>query len=242
MFSPLPFRSLNMSSWVWDHFKKSGGKAVCTVRLANGQPCGQALEWKQSTTSLAYHLTNVHDLQRGAPVPNQKKMKFGPPSCSTPWVLNQKEILCATWAANGLSYDLIEDNLFRKCFGSIIPPGFGRCVPIPMAKIPRVFSPRQELSREMVDFAGRMKSKFLERLKGQNITIAIDGGKVHKKLQTICVLMEGKAFFWKSTPVLHNDHQTILCPLNEIPPPFFMRVFWVMVRSIKGGQIVLPAI
>lgn len=78
-----------------------------------------------------------------------------------------------------------------------------------------MFLCRQELSREMIDFAGRLKAKFEERLKGQNVTIAVDGGKVHKKLQTVSVLMDKKAFFLKSTKVMHNDHQTILAVLKD---------------------------
>jgi hypothetical protein len=62
----------------------------------------------------------------------------------------------------------------------------------------------------MVDFAGRLRQRLAERLKGQFVTIAVDGGKVHKKLQTVSVLMGGNAYFLKSTKVLHNDHQTIL--------------------------------
>ena len=54
-------------SWVWDHFKRNGSKAVCTVPKASGEPCNVELEWKKSTTSLACHLTNVHGLEKGAP-------------------------------------------------------------------------------------------------------------------------------------------------------------------------------
>ena len=40
--------------------------------------------------------------------------------------LNDKELLCLTWASNGLSYDLVEDTLFRRCFASSIPRGMDR--------------------------------------------------------------------------------------------------------------------
>lgn len=72
-----------------------------------------------------------------------------------------------------------------------------------------------QLAKEMVDFAEKLKIKFAERLNGQNVTIAVDGGKVHKKLQTVSVLMGGKAYFLKSTMVLHNDHESILAVLKE---------------------------
>ena len=63
-------------SWVWDHFTKKDGKAVCKVAKANGEPCNQQLEWKKSTTSLSYHLTNVHGLEKGSAGPQHKRMKF----------------------------------------------------------------------------------------------------------------------------------------------------------------------
>ena len=52
-------------------------------------------------------------------------------------------------------------------------------------------------------------------MKGQNITLAVEGGKVQRKLQTVSVLCQKKAYFWRATKVLHNDHQTILDILDE---------------------------
>lgn len=62
----------------------------------------------------------------------------------------------------------------------------------------------------MVKFASRIKDVLAAAVKGQFVTIAVDGGKVHKKLQTVSVIVNQRAFFLKSTRVLHNDHQTIL--------------------------------
>ena len=50
----------------------------------------------------------------------------------------------------------------------------------------------------MVDFACRPRAKFVERPKNQIVTIAVDGGKVHKK----SVLLEHKANFFESTKVM----------------------------------------
>ena len=61
------------------------------------------LEWKKSTTSLAYHLTNVHGLEKGAPAHQQKRLKLGPSSSPFSLALTEKEVVCATWALNGLS-------------------------------------------------------------------------------------------------------------------------------------------
>ena len=92
-------------SWVWDHFTKKDGKAVCKVAKANGEPCNQQLEWKKSTTSLSYHLTNVHGLEKGSAGPQHKRMKFSLPAGP---VMTEKETFCATWALNALSFDLID--------------------------------------------------------------------------------------------------------------------------------------
>lgn len=40
--------------------------------------------------------------------------------------LSAKEYICAIWARKALSYDLIEDAMFRTHFGPCIPLGFGR--------------------------------------------------------------------------------------------------------------------
>ena len=57
---------------------------------------------------------------------------------------------------------------------------------------------RKELSREMVDFAGRLRNRLADRLKGQFVTLAVDGGKVHKKA---CVCPNEFAPTWLSDPV-----------------------------------------
>ena len=56
-----------MSSWVWEHFKKRDGKAVCQYQDANGVLCGVSLEYQKTTSSLSYHLVNVHGVAKGAP-------------------------------------------------------------------------------------------------------------------------------------------------------------------------------
>ena len=40
--------------------------------------------------------------------------------------LSSAEFIAATWATNGLAYRLVDDAMFRKQFGSSIPPGFTR--------------------------------------------------------------------------------------------------------------------
>lgn len=49
-----------------------------------------------------------------------------------------------------------------------------------------------------------------KQLRGQFVTLAIDGGKVHKKLMSMSVICNKKAYYLTSSPVLHNDHETIL--------------------------------
>jgi hypothetical protein len=117
-------------SWVWLHFKKpksKGEKAICQVPKADGAPCGAGIAWLSGTTSLGYHLTSVHKLERGAPSKRQKTLKWGTTIGTSPsFPLNDKELLCVTWASNGLSYELIEDTLFRRAFASCIPRAMDR--------------------------------------------------------------------------------------------------------------------
>lgn len=55
-----------------------------------------------------------------------------------------------------------------------------------------------------------MRQEVSKILCGQNVTLAIDGGKVHHKLQSLSVICNKKAFYLTSVSVLHNDHATIL--------------------------------
>ena len=61
-----------MSSWVWEHFKKRDGKAVCQYEDSNGVLCGVSLEYQKTTSSLSYHLVNVHGIAKGAPAKKQR--------------------------------------------------------------------------------------------------------------------------------------------------------------------------
>ena len=62
---------------------------------------------------------------------------------------------------------------------------------------------------------GRLKDKFSLVLKNQAVTLAMDGGQVHKKLQTFCFICNKKAYFWKCCSVLHNDAETLLALLES---------------------------
>ena len=130
-------------SWVWGHFTKpakKGDKATCAIVGSNGKLCGAQIAYTSSTSSLAYHLTSVHGLERGTPSKKQKTLKWGHYIGTSPeFPLNERELLCVTWASNGLAYDLIEDALFRRCFGGSIPIGMDR----------------HKISTEMVTLANR---------------------------------------------------------------------------------------
>jgi hypothetical protein len=41
-------------------------------------------------------------------------------------MMTEKETFCATWALNALSFDLIDDRMFRKSFNPSIPVGFNK--------------------------------------------------------------------------------------------------------------------
>jgi hypothetical protein len=59
-------------SWVWEHFKKNGSKAVCQFKDGNGILCGAQLDYGKNTSSLSYHLVNKHGLAKGAPSKKQR--------------------------------------------------------------------------------------------------------------------------------------------------------------------------
>ena len=93
-------------SWVWAHFTKpdkKGEKALCGLLGSNGKPCGAQIAYTSSTSSLAYHLTSVHGLEKGTPSKKKKTLKWGPSiGKSQEFPLNERELLCVTWASNGL--------------------------------------------------------------------------------------------------------------------------------------------
>jgi len=130
-----------MSSWVWEHFKKEDGKAICQHKDANNVICGAKLALGSNTSSLSYHLTSKHGLAKGAPskkqrllpqqqtcMPNSRRLAL--PTfwgrglvTSKACVLSQSEEFCLTWALNGLAHDLVEEKHFRHLFTMVIPPG-----------------------------------------------------------------------------------------------------------------------
>ena len=126
----LVFCIMSADSWVWHHFQKptaKGTKATCLVPKADGKPCGTLIGCSAGTSSMTYHLENVHKMEKGCPSKKQRTLKWGSAVGPSPvFPLNDKELLCLTWASNGLSYDLVEDTLFRRCFASSIPRGMDR--------------------------------------------------------------------------------------------------------------------
>ena len=62
--------------------------------------------------------------------------------------------------------------------------------------------------------ADRLREQMEAKLRGQSVTIAVDGGTIHKKLQAVCFLAQKQVYFFKCCKVLHNDHATILSVLE----------------------------
>ena len=202
-----------MTSWVWAHFVKNGNQAKCKVVDIHGKECGEVLTYKGATSSLSYHLVERHHLQKGEPAHKQPKIDAYAEKPSG-FTLSAKEALCVTWAVNALTYELIDNPLFRMSFRSSIPLGFNRV----------------QLSAEMVLLSGglshtifhqtilaldRLRGRFAEVVRGQFVTLAIDGGQVQRKLQTVTVICNKKAYFWQAVKVQHSDHQTILSILEH---------------------------
>ena len=173
------------TSWVWDHFKDKnpGGKVICQVDDAEGKRCGAELNF--NLTSMAYHLTHVHGLQKGSPSKRQKLMPTSKIMTRKAILLSEKEQMCLAWAANGLAYDVLDEPNFKAAFKCSIPSGFGR----------------KELSSEMILFAEKMREILSKKIHGQPVTLALDGGTIHKKLQSLCLIVGGQSFYLKSVPV-----------------------------------------
>ena len=73
--------------------------------------------------------------------------------------LNPRELCCVLWAMKGLSYDLIDDPLFRAIFGTSIPPNLHR----------------HALAEEMKALGHKVLAAVFAKLKGSLVTIAVDG-------------------------------------------------------------------
>jgi len=117
---------------------------------------------------MAYHLTNVHGLQKGSPSKKQKRIVSSHFITNKAATINDKEQICLCWAANGLAYEVIEDPNFKVAFKASIPLGLDR----------------KELSAQMLLLAERMRGILSKKIQGQAVTLALDGGTIHKKLQS----------------------------------------------------------
>ena len=53
----------------------------------------------------------------------------------------------------------------------------------------------------MLKFSKRLHDVLAVRIAGEGVTLALDGGKVHRKLQSLSVIVGGKAFYLTSFTV-----------------------------------------
>ena len=114
---------------------------MCQHQHTNGAICGVALEF--STSSLSYHLVNVHGIAKGSLAKRHKLIpKMNSVSSAgmcyhffvhvlkrllvSAFVPNAKEQLCLTWACNALAFEVLDDLHFRRSFGLLIPQGMTR--------------------------------------------------------------------------------------------------------------------
>ena len=95
--------------------------------------------------------------------------------------LSTPQYLCALWARNNLSYDLIDDPMFRHQFGVCIPIGFNR----------------MKLSEEMHSLAELINKRILAKVGKCMATIAVDGwtNTRHHKMYNIVLIYAGEAYF-----------------------------------------------
>lgn len=57
------------------------------------------------------------------------------------------------------------------------------------------------LSEDMKKFAEKARSLLQKVICGEAVTLALDGGTVHRKLQSLSVIVKGKAFYLKAFQV-----------------------------------------
>ena len=187
---------------MWDHFveRQSDKKVVCQYEDGNKAKCGTAL--RMNLTTMAYHLTDVHGLEQGSPAKKQKLMTSSKSMFGSGVILTEKEHLCLTWACNALSYELVDDKHFRRSFGLVIPQcdvgcaTFGSSCWLLSAGVSRV-----TLSADMILFAQKMKAALGKVVMGEAVTLAVDGGKVHRKLQSLSIIVGQRAYYLLSIPV-----------------------------------------
>lgn len=109
--------------------------------------------------------------------------------------LPQRERLAVLWAQEALPFRLLDQPKFRAVFGPSIPVGFDR----------------RELSTTTEALAGSLREDICKRVKGQVVTLAIDGwtsARAEKNINFV-VLHGGYAFFVGTEIVEHQDEPTL---------------------------------
>ena len=104
--------------------------------------------------------------------------------------LSARELCCAIWATNALSYRLIEDPFFRAQFGPSIPLGLGR----------------QELSEEMKTLAAKVDAQMFAQIGKGMGTLAVDGWTnarhrcdiFSQQISFFLFVLSGKCIMWCS--------------------------------------------
>ena len=83
--------------------------------------------------------------------------------------LSSREFCCVIWATKGLSYDLIDDGLFRAQFAPCLPVGLNR----------------KELSEEMKCLAQKILDLMFVKIGKGIVSLAVDGWTNcrHKKVK-----------------------------------------------------------
>lgn len=129
-----------------------------------------------------------------------------------------RELCCAIWACNALSFQLIDDPLFKAQFGPCIPLGFNR----------------KELSEEMKKLANKVDEMMLSEIgKGVGV-LAVDGWTntrhryvvkfsipclsitQFRKMYNMLFLWKGKAHFLDSVELMGNVGDLIFDALRKV--------------------------
>ena len=76
------------------------------------------------------------------------------------------------------------------------------------------------MSEEMLLLAQRMRAALAKVVLGESVTLAIDGGKIHRKLQSLSIVVGKKAYYLRSIPVCQNFYcgfySCVLCHCPQV--------------------------
>lgn len=187
-------------SWVHAYVKRGSvtaqTKTVCTYVSPSGVRCPAEFSATTSTNTLASHLLKMHKLSPpdAQTAKKQKTAESFAVRENEDVQLNPMEFVCALWARCGLSYQLVEDVMFRRQFSCTYPVGLNR----------------HRLSEEMITLADKVDGLIGAQMKGNAVTVCMDGWTHFRdKYVDLLAVCRGKSYFLTSVRVLRNSEEQL---------------------------------